>query len=342
MTDPAGTQKSSLSTDLDYDREGIQTGTLRLPHSHNRDAYGHIPIPLMIAKHGAGPTVLLTGANHGDEYEGSVALMHLMHELSDARRLDSLRGRLFIIPGLNFPAYLNGTRTSPIDLGNLNRLFPGNPNGTPTEMLAHYIESELMPRADYVFDFHAGGSTMNYLPMLFVNRPVDVAGQRTADMLIEAFGAERMLYMDNLGSDRMIGAVARKHGAFFATGEFGGHGMVSLDGLAVVKRGIAGVLAALDVLPPSAPLATAAPTKRYTFAAEHYIFAPVPGIFEPAYRLGDQIAAGQLAGLIHDPYRPWAEPERVLFKASGLAVNLRTAARVDAGNCLGHLAHEES
>ena len=82
-------------------------------------------------------------------------------------------------------------------------------------------------------------------------------------------------------------------------------------------------------------------SKRYSFRSEHYVFAPVPGIFEPAYRLGDRIEAGQLAGLIYDPYRPWAEPERVAFKAGGLAVMKRLLARVDAGNCLGHLAQEE-
>ena len=328
---------SQVTTDIDFERDGIQTGCLQVPYSHDRDAYGFVPVPLMVAKNGAGPTVLLTGANHGDEYEGSVAIMHLMREL----KIDQLQGRLILVPALNFPAYLNGTRTSPLDKGNLNRLFPGDPNGTPTQMIAHYIESELMPKADYILDFHAGGVTMDYLPMLFVNRPLDATAAAKTEHLIAAFGAPRLMYLDNLESELMIGSAARKNGTFFATGEFGGKGTVGLEGLAMVERGIKGLLHALGVVPALAPLAPAAPTRRYSFRREHYIFAPVPGIFEPAYRLGDEVAAGSLAGLIHDPYRPWNAPERVYFRRGGLAVMLRTLARVEGGTCLGHLAEEE-
>ena len=242
-------QKSQVTTDIDFEREGIQTGSLRVPYSHDRDAYGYIPVPLMVARRGSGPTVLLTGANHGDEYEGSVALMQLMRNLA----LDRLNGQLIIIPGLNFPAYLNGTRTSPIDKGNLNRLFPGDPNGTPTQMIAHYVESELMPRADYILDFHAGGASMDYLPMLFVTRPGTEAEREKTEMLIKAFAAPRVMYMDALESEVMIGSAARKHGTFFATGEFGGAGAINLDGLAIINRGISGLLAAVGVMPRAAP-----------------------------------------------------------------------------------------
>jgi uncharacterized protein len=53
------------------------------------------------------------------------------------------------------------------------------------------------------------------------------------------------------------------------------------------------------------------------------------------------VRAGQLAGLIHDPYRPWLPPEQVAFNADGLAVMQRTYARVDAGDCLAHLCEEQ-
>jgi predicted deacylase len=208
-------------------------------------------------------------------------------------------------------------------------------------MIAHYIESELMPKADYILDFHAGGTSMDYLPMLFVNRPVDAAATAKTEQLIKAFGAPRLMYLDNLESELMIGSAARKSGTFFATGEFGGNGAVGLDGLTIVERGIKGLLHALGVVPAFEPGDQPAPTRRYSFRKEHYIFAPVPGIFEPAFRLGDEVEAGSLAGLIHDPYRPWNAPERVYFRGRGLAVMLRTLARVEAGACLGHLAEEE-
>lgn len=325
--------RSSVTADVNFEADGIQTGHLRIPYSQDRDAYGYLPVPMMVARRGTGPTVLLTGANHGDEVEGSAALMHLMREID----LNRLNGRLIIIPGLNFSAYLNGTRTSPIDKGNLNRLFPGDPDGSPTAVLAHYIGAELMPIADYVMDFHAGGTTMQYLPILFLNRPATDAARKTTDTMIQAFGASRVMYMDALGSDRMIGVVARQHGAFLITGEFGGGGGVNLDGLSIVKRGIAGVLDTLGVLPAREPLSEGPAPTLYDFRAEHLVYAPIPGIFEPLCSLGDTVEAGQPAGLVHDPYRPWAEPEIVRFRAKGLVIMQRTLARVDAGFALAHL-----
>ena len=63
------------------------------------------------------------------------------------RELDStdIRGRLIIIPALNSPAAMAGRRTSPIDKGNLNRIFPGDAGGSPTWMIADFVERELIP-----------------------------------------------------------------------------------------------------------------------------------------------------------------------------------------------------
>jgi len=328
---------SLITTDLDFEADGIQTGALRLPYSHDRSAYGHIPIPAMVAKNGDGPTVLLTGANHGDEYEGPMALMHLMRGL-DVQRV---RGRVIIIPALNYPAYLDARRTSPIDKVNLNRAFPGKRSGTPTEMIAHYLETVLLPLADYVFDFHAGGSTLDYLPTLFVERPADAGMSETTDRLIAAFNPPRALYMDMLGEDRTLGAAALRNGAFFLTGEFGGGAVLNLEGLAVVEEGLAGFLDAIGVLPRGGPAPARRPTRRMEMkGAAHYIFAPCAGMFEPRFRLGDEVKAGQIAGHIHDPQMPWREPLPIAFKGDGLALCIRTLPLVQAGDCLGHLASD--
>jgi predicted deacylase len=332
------TPDSLITTDIDFERDGIQTGTLRLPYSHNRSAYGHIPIPLMVAKRGSGPTVLLTGANHGDEYEGPLALMALMRELS----LDRLNGRLIIIPALNMPAYRAGTRVSPIDQVNLNRVFPGDRNGTTTMMLAHYIETVLMRLADYSIDFHAGGSSLDYLPTLFVfSGPTDEKAKAEIDRLAAAFNPSRLLVMNMMGEDRVISAAARRSGAVFFTGEFGGGATVNPEGLAMAKSGIAGMLDALGVLPRSGPAPAPQKIRRLAVkGAEHYLFAPCNGVFEPTFKLGDEVKAGQIAGHVHDPIMPWKEPTEVAFKGSGLVLCVRTFALVEAGDCLGHLASD--
>ena len=68
-------KKNPISSKVDFEKDGVQHGYLKLPHSHDASAWGSIVIPITVAKNGKGPTILLTGANHGDEYE--LSLIHI-------------------------------------------------------------------------------------------------------------------------------------------------------------------------------------------------------------------------------------------------------------------------
>ena len=92
--------RTRIASEVDFDKEGKQHGFLRLPYSTHRSAYGWIPIPISCIKRGEGPTVLLISGNHGDEYEGQVALMKLSRRLEPA----DVRGRIIILSAANFPA----------------------------------------------------------------------------------------------------------------------------------------------------------------------------------------------------------------------------------------------
>ena len=101
--------------------------------------------------------------NHGDEYPGQVAILRLMRELD--QQPEQVRGRLILIPALNVPAAKAATRLSPLDGKNLNRSFPGQADGTPTEMIAHYLTTVLFPLADIVIDIHTGGRSVDFYPV---------------------------------------------------------------------------------------------------------------------------------------------------------------------------------
>jgi len=330
----ADAQPSLISTDIDYEREGLQRGMLRLPYSHDRSGYGYIPIPIAVLKRGTGPTVLLTGGNHGDEYEGPIALMKLMAGMPAL----AISGRLIVIPALNLPAVLNGSRTSPLDAVNLNRAFPGKRNGSLTEMIAHYVDTELFTRADFAFDIHAGGASTNYRPTLLAQPPLDPARQAAYRRVVQAFGSPQVLLMDLLGEDRTFGAAAERRGVAFLCGEFGGQAVCNLDGLALVEQGLPRLLHALGLLDGPAPAAHEGPTRLMKVnGAAHYIFAPAPGIFEPCFRLGEEVAAGQLAGRIFDPRHPARPPVEIRFDGAGSVLCIRALAQVEPGDCLGHL-----
>ncbi|MGO6903337.1 succinylglutamate desuccinylase/aspartoacylase family protein, partial [Rhizobium ruizarguesonis] len=155
-----GLRPSPISATVNFAAEGIQHGFLRLPYSRDDSAWGSVMVPITLIRNGKGPTALLTGGNHGDEYEGPIALFDLARTLKAVE----VNGTVIIVPVMNYPAFQAGTRTSPIDRGNMNRSFPGRPDGTVTEKIADYFQRVLLPMADVVLDFHSGGKTLDFLP----------------------------------------------------------------------------------------------------------------------------------------------------------------------------------
>lgn len=205
-----------------FDRDGAHHGYLRLPYSRDASAWGSVMIPLTVIRHGEGPTALLTGGNHGDEYEGPVALQALTHEL----RPEAIRGRVIVLPFLNTPAFLAGRRTSPYDGGDLNRSFPGRPDGTPTEKIAHYVLTALVPMADLVLDFHSGGRTLEFVPFAAAHVLDDPARQAACVAAMAAFNAPYSMTMREIDAVGMLDTAVEALGRTFVTTELFGGGTV--------------------------------------------------------------------------------------------------------------------
>jgi predicted deacylase len=124
-----------IHTSIDLVREGKQQGFLQVPYSHNLGGWANVMVPMTVIARGKGPTVLCLGGNHGDEYQGQVAIMRLAREVAP----EQVSGRLILVPSLNMPAAKAATRLSPLDGMNMNRAFPGHPEGTVTSQIAHYL-----------------------------------------------------------------------------------------------------------------------------------------------------------------------------------------------------------
>src|SRR5204863_2858930 len=120
--------------------------------------WANVMIPMTIVARGRGPTVLVLGGNHGDEYQGQVAGMKLARGLAP----EMVTGRIIIIPSLNLPAARAATRLSPLDGMNMNRAFPGAPEGPVTSQIAHFLTTVLFPLSDVVIDIHSGGRRMEF------------------------------------------------------------------------------------------------------------------------------------------------------------------------------------
>jgi predicted deacylase len=326
-------QPSAVRADIDLDAPGKRFGHIRVPHSTHESAYGWIAIPIAVIRGGAGPDVLLTAGNHGDEYEGQIALLKLMRDLDPA----AVTGRVIIVPRLNLPAAAAGRRTSPIDGGNLNRLFPGNSEGTPTEQIAHYVNTVLLPMTQVSLDIHSGGSSLEYLPCAFARMPADGLLRRQQHAALLAFGAPISIMVDAPQSNRTLSAAALAHGHLHFSTEIGGGGSTRPETQAIADTCVRRLLAHVGLVNDAPPLAARSRMMRVT-GASHYVYAPVRGLFEPAFALGDAVQRGQLAGRVHFPEEPERAPRELHFEDAGVVVCRRVPSLAAPGDCLAHLA----
>ena len=91
------TAASRIRCDIDFDKPGRQASYLRAPQSRDTSGWGVVEIPIYVLKNGSGPTLLLTGGVHGDEFEGQIAISRLAQTL----KAGEIQGRLILMPTVN-------------------------------------------------------------------------------------------------------------------------------------------------------------------------------------------------------------------------------------------------
>ena len=319
---------SRIACSIDLEGPGRRVGYLGVPFSDDTHAYGVVPVPIAVLAGRAGPTVLLTAGVHGDEYEGQIVLRRLLREIDPT----TLSGRIILMPAVNLPAVRAARRTSPLDGGNINRAFPGSADGGPTAQIAHWIEAVLLPECDAVLDLHSGGRTGEYLPCGYVYESGPCAVEKIA--LARAFGAPITVLVGSTAEDRSLSAAAERAGIAMIAAELAGGAAVSTPALAIADAGTRAVLRHVGVLGGQQ-----AESERRTRLVRipdrrHFVFCPRPGVVEPRAMLGDMVAVGDLAAVVHDLDDPAAQPTEVRFTAGGLVLVRRLPALAAAGDYL--------
>jgi N2-acetyl-L-2,4-diaminobutanoate deacetylase len=309
---------SPIQATVDFEADGEQHGFLKLPHSSDASAWGAVMIPITVIRNGQGPTALLTGGNHGDEYEGPIGLSKLAASL----KASDIRGRVIIVPFMNFPAFRAGTRTSPIDRGNLNRSFPGKPDGTVTEKIADYFQRHLLPLADFVLDIHSGGRTLDFVPFAAIHVLPDFEQQGRCEAAMRAFGAPysmRMLELDSVG---MYDSAAEEAGKVFVSTELGGGGSATARSVAVADRGIQGFLIHAGIFMSQAGNKEVSTVRKTTVLdmpdGSCYTTSEHEGLLEVCKDLGEMVERGEVIARVYQTTSTGAAPVEYLAKRSGL------------------------
>ena len=328
-----GYQKPSpITATVDFEADGVQHGFLRLPFSRDDAAWGSVLIPVTVIKNGIGPTALLTGGNHGDEYEGPIALFELARSLM----AEEVAGRVILVPAMNYPAFQAGTRTSPVDRGNMNRSFPGRPDGTVTEKIADYFQRVLLPMADVVLDFHSGGKTLDFLPFCAAHVLPDKAQEARAFALVQAFGAPFSVKMLEIDAGGMYDTAAEEMGKVFVTTELGGGGTSSAKTAEIALRGCRNLLVASGILRGEV---TPQPTQWLDMPdGDCFTFAEDGGLIRFMADLGDQVKRGQTIAHIYPIGRTGSDPVALTARRSGLFTARHFPGLVKPGDCVAVIA----
>lgn len=317
-----------ISPTIDFDQKGVQHGHLKLPYSHDASAWGAIMIPITVVAGGEGPTAILTGANHGDEYEGPLALLDLASAIDAA----DVRGRVIIVPMMNYPAFEAGRRTSPIDSGNLNRLFPGRPDGTVTEKIADYFQRTLLPMADCVLDVHSGGKTLDFVPFAAAHVLENKKQQKACVAAMRAFNAPYSTMLLELDSAGMYDSAAEEMGKVFVSTELGGGGTTTCKSAAIAKRGIRNFLIHAGILggePSSRPSVNIDMPDQSCFTTCYS-----SGLVEFCADLGEAVRKGDIVVRIHDTTRTGQTPQEYAANIDGILVGRHFPGTAQIGDCL--------
>ncbi len=331
---------SRIQCAIDFDQPGRQAGYLRAPQSRDTSGWGVVEIPIYAIKNGEGPTLLLTGGVHGDEYEGQIAISRLAHNL----KADEIQGRLILMPVVNIPAALNNTRTSPIDGRDLNRCFPGNPRGTFSEMLAHFMDSRIVPLADASVDLHTAGHSAECTPSTNMHYVADPALREQTMAAAAAFGAPYNVVFWGVDEGATLTSCVERRNILSLGTEIGGWGRVSVEGVRIGERGVRNMLKHLGMMagkPETAQRNGAAGTRHMMVRDPAcYSFAPTNAVFEPRHVAGDVVEAGQSAGFFHFVEDVDHAPIELRYSASGVLWMAAGPGRVQRGDCVAVLMQD--
>ena len=261
-----------------------------------------------------GPTLVVLSGIHGSEYIPIMTTQRLAKELDPL----SLRGSAIFIHIANLPAYLGRTvYTSPADGKNLNRVFPGNSNGTLSERIAYFLVQEVYPVADYVFDMHSGDANEQLYPSYtaYYGKAGSQEVIQASKSMAMAFGLNLVVEFqwelsDNSTSNAILaGSAAVVRDIPSIDVEMApGMGHTDPNSIDQAYHGVLRVMIHLGILSE----ANAIPkklTKKENNIEEpclvkdrHFIEAPVGGSWIPLVDTGTFVMRGNLLGYITDLY----------------------------------------
>jgi predicted deacylase len=318
--------------EIDVSASGKHCLRVRLPYSG-----GEITLPLVIVRNGRGPCILIAGGTHGDEFEGQITVADFCRDIDP----QNVSGTLILLPLHNVLACRAGTRVTPDDGSDLNRLYGRHGGDGPAHAIARFVETVLLPEVDWVIDLHSGGSAHEFV--LSSNLQARIHSAEFENLLdpLLAFDAPYAIVFDEVSASGdmphtgTLEGYARSLGKKAISSELGGAGRVTPASLSVADHGLRSLLSHIGAVPWPGATPPGQSRSRLLFLGrpEHYVRSSSAGRFVPAVALGDEIRKGDRLGGIAPLADPLAEPEPIISSSDGIVVAIasRGLQQADAG-----------
>ena len=239
-----------------------------------------------------GKTMLITGGVHSGEYVGIQACVELGAELQPEKTV----GTIVILKVLNRPAFENRAGSLGLSDGkNLNRVFPGNPNGTEMERLAWAITKEVYPKVDYYIDLHSGDDFEALTPYVYyagkAAQEVTEVSRKMAEQVDVPYMVRSMVSSGgayNYAASKGIASILL---------ERGGMGAWTSEEVNSDKRDVRNILSSFGMYQIRRDVRNYVPMEVTDVC---YQAASEGGLWYPAAKPGDMVAEGALLGTIRD------------------------------------------
>ena len=304
-------------------------GVLKVPAGS--DAAYDIPVAVL---HGArpGPVLAVLAGAHGTEYASIIAVERLIDEVKPA----DLAGTLVLVPIVNVASFERIVpHLNPVDNKNMNRFYPGSPNGTQTERASAVITREIIERCDHLIDFHGGDLDENLRPYSYWTVTGNKAQDEASRAMVLAFGLDHIIVSTDRPKDpaasRFLENTASTRGKPSFTAEAGRSGPVDPKDAAVLVTGVLNVLGHLKMTArAAAPVA-----KPIWIDPLLSVTAERDGVFHPLVDRDAHVTKGQKIGAITDYLnRPLQE---VVAPDAGIVLFVRAVPSLKKGDTLASI-----
>ena len=203
-----------------------------------------IPLTVIVGPQAkAGEGLVAFGANHGNEYEGPVAIKHLLREI----RTEDVMGRIILVPVLNTAAFRVGHRESTGDDGfNLNRVFVEGAGTTPTmagitHRIVNFVRTVIWPHVHISIDLHSGGEVARFIHWAVWYEHDDPQINTRGQQMARWFGTRVVMHSEAAAPGGIAGALfqdATNLGKLAIATELGHGSAVDVRGVRYARHGV--------------------------------------------------------------------------------------------------------